>query len=79
MTKEIKVGNITIGANHPIMLIAGPCVIENEKSVMRHAKEIKRITDMLDVPVIFKSSYDKANRSSISSFRAWVLKAGFQF
>jgi len=76
MTKEIKVGNIIIGNNDPLVLIAGPCVIESEASAMRHAREIKRITDMLDVPLIFKSSYDKANRTSASSFRGIGIKKG---
>lgn len=51
------------------MLIAGPCVIESEKSALAHAKAIKGITDKFKVPFIFKASYDKANRSSITSYR----------
>ena len=77
-TKEIKVENIRIGGNLPLVLIAGPCVIESESSAMRHAKALKDITRRLGVPFIFKSSYDKANRSSINSFRGPGLKKGLK-
>ena len=76
MTKIVKVGKINIGGKNPFVLIAGPCVIESEKSTLRHAKAIKKITDKLNVPFIFKASYDKANRSSIRSFRGPGLKKG---
>ena len=69
MSKEVKVGRIKIGKNCPIVLMAGPCVIESEKSALRHAARIKGIADKLEIPFIFKSSYDKANRSSIHSYR----------
>ncbi len=69
MTKEIKIKNIKIGAKNPIVLIAGPCVIESEKHAVDHAKAIKEICKKEDFPFVFKSSYDKANRSSISSYR----------
>lgn len=57
-------------------LIAGPCVIESEENVMIIAKKIKEITDKLDIPFIFKSSFDKANRTSINSFRGPGLEKG---
>ena len=76
MVKEISVSNIKIGGKNPVVLIAGPCVIESEKSAIRHARSIKEITDNLNVPFIFKSSYDKANRSSIRSFRGPGLVVG---
>ncbi|MBU1148087.1 MAG: 3-deoxy-8-phosphooctulonate synthase [Candidatus Omnitrophica bacterium] len=69
MTKEIKIKNIKIGAKNPIVLIAGPCVIESEKHAIDHAKAIKEICKKQEIPFIFKSSYDKANRSSINSYR----------
>jgi len=75
-TKEIRIGNVKIGANNPLVLIAGPCVIESESSSMRHAKMLKNIMRRLGVPFIFKSSYDKANRSSINSFRGPGIKKG---
>ena len=52
-----------------LFLIAGPCVIESRDSVMRHAERIARISDEMSVPIIYKSSYDKANRTSGESFR----------
>lgn len=76
MNKTVKVGNIKIGAGNPITLIAGPCVIESEKSTLRHAACIKDIADSAGFPFIFKSSYDKANRSSIRSYRGPGLAKG---
>lgn len=75
-TKEISVGNLRLGGSNPLFLIAGPCVIENEKLAISVAEEIKKICDKLDIPFIFKSSYDKANRSAIKSFRGPGLKNG---
>ena len=76
--KLVKIGNVGVGGNCPIVLIAGPCVIESAGSAMRHAREIKKITDELNVPFVFKSSYDKANRSSIKSFRGPGAKLGLE-
>ncbi|MFA5500071.1 MAG: 3-deoxy-8-phosphooctulonate synthase [Candidatus Omnitrophota bacterium] len=76
--KEIKIGNIKIGSNNPLVLIAGPCVIESESSALRHARTLKDITRRLGVPFVFKASYDKANRSSINSFRGPGLKKGLK-
>lgn len=64
----VKVCKIIIGGNSPFVLIAGPCVIENEKVTMHTAEEIKKITSDLNIPFIFKSSYKKANRTNINSF-----------
>jgi 2-dehydro-3-deoxyphosphooctonate aldolase (KDO 8-P synthase) len=64
----IKLNSIVIGDNHPFVLIAGPCVVENEKMILQTAKQIKSICDELNIPVIFKSSYKKANRTSGKSF-----------
>ncbi len=69
MTKAIKVGKITIGGRAPFVLIAGPCVIESRAAVLSMASAIKKITGRLKVPFIFKASYDKANRTSLTSFR----------
>jgi len=77
-TKEIKIGNVKIGGGNPLVLIAGPCVIESEASAIRHAKSLKDITRRLGVPFIFKASYDKANRSSINSFRGPGIKNGLK-
>jgi len=74
--KEIAVGKIKIGAGNPFVLIAGPCVIESEESAFRHAKALKGLTGRLGIPFIYKSSFDKANRTSIDSFRGPGLKKG---
>ncbi len=76
--KAVTVGNIKIGAKQPIVLIAGPCVIEDEKSTIRHAEAIKKIADGLKIPFIFKSSYDKANRTSIRSYRGPGIEKGLR-
>lgn len=75
-TKLIKIGNVAIGANGPLAVIAGPCVIESKESALRHAAALKERADRVGVPYIFKASYDKANRSSVSSFRGLGLEAG---
>jgi 2-dehydro-3-deoxyphosphooctonate aldolase (KDO 8-P synthase) len=74
--REIKIGKIRLSNKGPLVLIAGPCVIEERKSTVFVARELKKIAQRLDIPLIFKSSYDKANRSSIKSFRGPGLKKG---
>ena len=64
----VKVDNIKIGNGNPLVLIAGPCVIESRDLVMKTAEQLKYISDELSVPLIFKSSYKKANRTDIYSF-----------
>ncbi|MDP1853330.1 MAG: 3-deoxy-8-phosphooctulonate synthase [Candidatus Omnitrophota bacterium] len=76
MTREITIGKIKIGKANPVVLIAGPCVIENERSAIEIAMCLKEITVSLSVPFIFKASYDKANRSSLDSFRGPGIKKG---
>jgi len=68
-SKHVKIGDIVVGRGNPIALIAGPCVIESEKSALDHARKIKKIAERQKMPFIFKASYDKANRSSVDSFR----------
>ena len=68
-TKQIRVKNVKIGGNNPLVLIAGPCVIEDEKSTFEIAKSIKEISSEFNIPFIFKASFDKANRSSVKSDR----------
>jgi len=75
-TREINAGSIKIGHNNPLAFIAGPCVIESEESTLQAAHKIKKISESLNIPVIFKSSYDKANRTSVNSFRGPGIKAG---
>lgn len=74
--KTVNVGDIKVGGTNPLVLLAGPCVIENKKSALYHAKMIKEIAKRVDIPFIFKSSYDKANRSSVHSYRGVGLKKG---
>jgi len=77
-TREIKIGPLTVGGGNPIVVIAGPCVIESEKHAMETAEQLKRIFADAGVPFIYKSSYDKANRSSIKSFRGPGLLEGLR-
>ncbi len=78
MTKSIEVGPYKIGRGQPLALIAGPCVIENYEMARAIAAEMKAITGDLDIPYIFKASYDKANRTAASSFRGPGLVDGLQ-
>ncbi len=78
MSRSVSVGNIKIGGSNPLVLIAGPCVIESESSALRHAEKIKAIAERLDIPYIYKSSYDKANRTSLRSYRGPGLKKGIK-
>lgn len=68
MRVKIHVRNVTIGDGSPLVLIAGPCVVESRDIVFRTAETLRTITGKLNVPFIFKSSYRKANRASNSSF-----------
>ncbi|HSK31785.1 MAG TPA: 3-deoxy-8-phosphooctulonate synthase [Candidatus Limnocylindria bacterium] len=77
-TKSIKVGNFAIGDGNPLAVIAGPCVIESRESALRHAAALREKTGRIGVPYIFKSSYDKANRSSVNSFRGPGLEKGLE-
>ena len=76
--RQIKVKNITLGDKKPLVLIAGPCVIESERHCLDTAKRIKDIAVKLGIPFIFKSSFDKANRLSIDSYRGPGLKKGLE-
>ena len=67
-----------IGLGQPFFLIAGPCVVENEELQLRTAEKLKRIADRLCIMFIFKSSYDKANRSSDKSFRGLGMDEGLR-
>jgi 2-dehydro-3-deoxyphosphooctonate aldolase (KDO 8-P synthase) len=70
--------NFTVGPDQPFFLIAGPCVIESEGLVLDTAGKLKEITSRLKIPFIFKSSFDKANRSSAKSFRGPGMDAGLK-
>lgn len=70
--------NFTVGPDKPLFLIAGPCVVESEGLVLDTAGSLKELTTRLGVPFIFKSSFDKANRSSRASFRGPGIEAGLR-
>ena len=78
MTRVVLIGNVRVGGEAPLVLIGGPCVIESELLAMRMAESIRKIASRLHIPYIFKSSYDKANRSSIRSFRGPGLNKGLR-
>ncbi|PLS01492.1 3-deoxy-8-phosphooctulonate synthase [Neobacillus cucumis] len=70
--------NIKFGGNNPFVLIAGPCMLESEQLVMETAEKIKEVTTKLNVPFVFKGSFDKANRSSIYSHRGPGIEKGLE-
>lgn len=76
--RGVRVGNIPVGGANPLAFIAGPCVIEGEKLTLKIAEKLKNISDNLGIPIIFKSSYDKANRTSVTSYRGPGLKEGLK-
>ena len=78
MTHTVSVSGVQIGGDSPLTLIAGPCVIESETATLCAAERLKKITSDLDIPLIFKSSYDKANRSSVRAYRGPGLKEGLR-
>jgi 2-dehydro-3-deoxyphosphooctonate aldolase (KDO 8-P synthase) len=74
--KQIKMGDFVIGDKAGFVLIAGPCVLENEKTALDIAQYLQKLTAKLKIPFIFKASYDKANRTSIKSYRGPGIKEG---
>lgn len=75
---EVRLGDITFGGDHPFVLIAGPCVIEDERHAAELASRLVDITGRLGVPFVFKASYDKANRTSVRSYRGPGLDEGLR-
>jgi 2-dehydro-3-deoxyphosphooctonate aldolase (KDO 8-P synthase) len=78
MIEPFAIGEFTVGDGSPLFLIAGPCVIENEEITLRVADFLKETAMLLHVPVIFKTSYDKANRTSLRSFRGPGIDRGLE-
>jgi len=74
----VELCGFDVGIEQPLFLIAGPCVIESETLVIETATELKQICDRLDIPFIFKSSFDKANRTSTDSFRGPGIEEGLR-
>lgn len=77
-TREIKIGKITIGGQNPLAFIAGPCVIESEELTLNIAGKLKDYSEKNNIPFIFKSSYDKANRTSVNSYRGPGIDEGLR-
>ncbi|MBI2997122.1 MAG: 3-deoxy-8-phosphooctulonate synthase [Deltaproteobacteria bacterium] len=77
-SRAVKVGTIAIGAGRPVALIAGPCVIEGRESALRHASLLIEAARRVGIPFIYKSSYDKANRTSLESYRGPGLEQGLE-
>ena len=75
---DVEIGDVTLGANRPIALISGPCVIESAEHTLRMAHALQMIASRCEVPFIFKASFDKANRTSIDSYRGPGLEAGLE-
>jgi 2-dehydro-3-deoxyphosphooctonate aldolase (KDO 8-P synthase) len=77
-TRAVRIGSVTIGGGAPLALIGGPCAIENDKHALMMAERLQRVTAAAGVPFIYKSSYDKANRSSVHSYRGPGLVEGLR-
>lgn len=78
MLPPIHLGKLTLGRGRPLFIIAGPCVIESERHAMKMAEKLSAAAGDLGIPYIFKASYDKANRTSLDSFRGPGLKKGLE-
>jgi len=76
--REIQIGNTTMGGGRPLVLISGPCVLEDEATTLRIAEALKTLTDELGIGFVFKASYDKANRSSVGSYRGPGMDEGLR-
>jgi 2-dehydro-3-deoxyphosphooctonate aldolase (KDO 8-P synthase) len=76
--KQIVFDDFVMGGGLPFVLIAGPCVIEDEDKTIEVARTLKELTEQLKIPLIFKASYDKANRTSLNSFRGPGIKEGLR-
>jgi 2-dehydro-3-deoxyphosphooctonate aldolase (KDO 8-P synthase) len=78
LTREIHIANTKLGGKNPLFIIAGPCVIESEDIVVSTAQKLKEVCAAQGLPLLFKSSFDKANRTSLSSFRGPGLEKGLE-
>jgi 2-dehydro-3-deoxyphosphooctonate aldolase (KDO 8-P synthase) len=74
--RRVRIGTVTIGGSEPLAVIAGPCVIESRDAALRHADRIRDIAAGARIPVVYKSSFDKANRTSLGSFRGIGMEEG---
>jgi 2-dehydro-3-deoxyphosphooctonate aldolase (KDO 8-P synthase) len=78
MPSLVRIGKLILGRQHPLFIIAGPCVIESERHALKMAERLSAIARDLRVPYIFKASYDKANRTSLHSFRGPGIDRGLE-
>jgi 2-dehydro-3-deoxyphosphooctonate aldolase (KDO 8-P synthase) len=78
LTREVRIGEIGVGGGRPLVLIGGPCAIEDEKHALMTAERLARIAADKRVPYVYKSSYDKANRSSVNGYRGPGLTEGLR-
>jgi 2-dehydro-3-deoxyphosphooctonate aldolase (KDO 8-P synthase) len=78
MSRVVRIGKLTLGAGQPLVVIAGPCVIESERHALKMAEGLSAVARRLRVPYIFKASYDKANRTSLGSYRGPGLVRGLE-
>jgi len=76
--KPVRIGSFSVGGGHPLAFILGPCVIESAAHALETAAAVREVATRCGVPVVFKASYDKANRTSIASFRGPGLEAGLR-
>ena len=78
MSRTVSIGGVKIGGRHPLALIAGPCVIESRKTCLAIARRLAAMAQREAIPLVFKASYDKANRSAVSSFRGLGMSKGLE-
>ena len=78
MKNPVQIGSLTIREDGPFFVIAGPCVIEDEETTLKVAAFLKETGEAMDIPIIFKSSYDKANRTSLDSYRGPGIDRGLE-
>jgi len=78
MGREVTIGSVRVGGGRPLVFIGGTCMIESRDSALRHATAIRRIADQLAMPFIYKSSFDKANRTSLNAARGPGLDEGLK-
>ncbi|MFK7769816.1 MAG: 3-deoxy-8-phosphooctulonate synthase [Mariniblastus sp.] len=78
LNNPVEIENLRCGPDQPLMVIAGPCVIDGRDLVMEIAEQLKKVCEELDLPLIFKASFDKANRTSLDSYRGVGLESGLK-
>jgi 2-dehydro-3-deoxyphosphooctonate aldolase (KDO 8-P synthase) len=78
MAQQVRIGKFAVGAGKPLFLIAGPCVIESERHALKMASRLAAAARRLGIPYVFKASYDKANRTSLDSYRGPGLLRGLE-